>query len=213
MTNNLQMNAALRLFKARKTIYEMFRDRGYTIRIPLHEKSVEHFMWWMQQQHHDSKALTLRFWKGEKQAMVFFPEDEKVGVACIRTMFEGLVGTCSVGVIVYIESITPFAKQEIRKLCEQHHLHVQMFRQLHLQFNLTRHRKVPPHLILSKDEKDQLLMQYNIPLDKLPYLPLSDPIAQYYGAKKGQVVRIQRTSPEGHPYNIYRCVTRKLQKK
>ena len=207
------MNAALRLFKARKTIYEMFRDRGYTIRIPLHEKSVEHFMGWLQQQH-DRKALTLTFFKGEKQAMVFFPEEEKVGVAYIRSMFATLTKRyCAVGTIVYIDNITPFAKQEIRKLSKEHQVEVQMFKQLHLQFNITRHKKVPPHLILSKEEKDKLLMQYNVPLDKLPYLPLSDPIAQYYGARKGQVVRVQRTSPEGHPYYVYRCVTRKLQKK
>jgi DNA-directed RNA polymerase I, II, and III subunit RPABC1 len=207
------MNAALRLFKARKTIYEMFRDRGYTKNVPLHEKSVEHFMGWLQQ--HDQKALTLTFSKGEKHAMVFFPEAEKVGVAYIRDMFDAMasINACTVGVIVYVDSITPFAKQEIRKLCAQYSIDMQSFKRLHLQFNLTRHTKVPPHTILSKEEKDQLLMRYNVPLEKLPYLPLSDPIAQYYGAKKGQVMQVQRTSPEGHPYYIYRCVTRKLLKK
>ena len=207
-----EMNNCLQLFKARKTIREMFYDRGYTVVTPLYEKEIESFAFWS----HGKKEehCTMTFEKPNKKAMVFFATEPKVGVAYVRRVFETLTEQrANIGVIVYKDVITPFANQEILKLTAQHHIECQTFKRLHLQINLTHHTKVPIHTILTKEEKDALLLKHNCPLEKLPHLPLNDKMAQYLAMKKGQVVKIQRMSPEGHTYFNYRVVVKKLQKK
>lgn len=201
------MDHYLRLFRARQTIYEMLLDRGYEYNVPKAEKNIEHFISWIQKQKDENVALIMNFYQMEKnkKTMVFFPEERKVGVTYIRSVFDTLEKKkASAGIIVYIDNITPFAKQEILK---SKHINLQVFKRIRLQFNLTKHRKVPKHRLLSKEEKDVLLLKYNVNIDKLPRIPMNDAIAQYYGAKKGQIFEIKRTSPEGNEYNFYRVVT------
>lgn len=204
------MNHCFQVFRARKTLREMFYDRGYPISTPAFETQMEHFSFWFQRQ----KEWTMVFEKPHKKAMVFFVMEPKVGVACIRETFETLKEQhAQLGIVVFIDLITPFAKQEIIKLIRETKIEFQSFKRLHLQYNLTRHLKVPKHTILTKDEKDALLLKYNCPLEKLPHLPSNDKMAAYLGMKKGQVVKVTRMSPEGHTYFNYRVVTKPLDKK
>jgi DNA-directed RNA polymerase I, II, and III subunit RPABC1 len=80
-----------------------------------------------------------------------------------------------------------------------------------LTVNPTKHFLVPRHELLSKEEKERVLKELNLTIDKIPRILKEDPIAEYYGAKVGDLFRIYRTEmfyPEiVEEQIIYRSVT------
>ncbi|MFX1324180.1 MAG: DNA-directed RNA polymerase subunit H [Promethearchaeota archaeon] len=56
------------------------------------------------------------------------------------------------------------------------------------------HKFVPRHLLLSKEESQDLLKKYRIDLTDLPQMFEKDPVAIAIGAKEGDIVKIVRDS-------------------
>jgi len=56
------------------------------------------------------------------------------------------------------------------------------------------HELVPKHILLTKEETDELLNKYKIDLIDLPQMFEKDPVAIAIGAKEGDVVKIIRDS-------------------
>ena len=78
-----------------------------------------------------------------------------------------------------------------------------------LKFNVMKHVLVPPHRILSSDEKDLIRKKYNIINDSnWPDLSRFDPVAKAIFIKPGEVCEIQRPSKTAMVANYYRiCVS------
>ena len=74
-----------------------------------------------------------------------------------------------------------------------------------LTLNITNHEKVPKHIIMSKDEVDELVKNIQISsLDKLQVIKNTDPVAKYYDMKEGDVCKIIRKSETAGLYLNYR---------
>ena len=56
------------------------------------------------------------------------------------------------------------------------------------------HKYVPKHVLLTKDETDELLQKYKIGVIDLPQMFEKDPVAIAIGAKEGDIVKIVRDS-------------------
>ncbi|MHA1149269.1 MAG: DNA-directed RNA polymerase subunit H [Promethearchaeota archaeon] len=56
------------------------------------------------------------------------------------------------------------------------------------------HELVPKHILLSKEETEELLDKYKIDLIDLPQMFEKDPVALAIGAKEGDVIKIIRDS-------------------
>lgn len=75
-----------------------------------------------------------------------------------------------------------------------------------LQFDITTHRMVSPHIILTKDEVAELLKTRKIrnPEAELPTIDLLDIMARWIGAKHGDIVKIERHSDVAGVTEYYR---------
>ena len=81
---------------------------------------------------------------------------------------------------------------------------VQIFNIDSLLFDITKHNLVPEHIILTEDEKQDLLKHFNIDEDKLPRISRYDPVAKYLGMRPTQVCKIVRNSYTSGEATYYR---------
>jgi len=77
-----------------------------------------------------------------------------------------------------------------------------------MEIDVLKHKLVPKHRILSEKEKEELLKKYNVSLDKLPKILITDPVVKALNAKIGDVIEIERDF-EGFKSIYYRVVTEK----
>jgi DNA-directed RNA polymerase subunit H (RpoH/RPB5) len=77
-----------------------------------------------------------------------------------------------------------------------------------LQFNILKHKLVPPTTLLSREEEEEVKRKYNLKsLSQLPEISRFDPVALAICLRPGQVCKIVRSSPTALETNYYRiCV-------
>jgi DNA-directed RNA polymerase subunit H len=87
-------------------------------------------------------------------------------------------------------------------------LDYQVFGIKELQFNKATHCLVPKHeLIESADEISVILSDYQLrTVTQLPLILKTDPMAKYFNARPGNVMKVTRISPTCGENVIYRCV-------
>ena len=78
-----------------------------------------------------------------------------------------------------------------------------------MKFDILKHKLVPYHEILSKEEEEKLLKTYNIKKEQLPRMLITDPVAKAINAKEGDIVKIVRQSPTAGKSIAYRLVIKK----
>lgn len=137
------------------------------------------------------------------QLFVFFPEDEKVGVKPIKVYTDRMrAEAVSNAIMVLRVDITPFAKQAVQEMSDA--FRIEHFKEAELLVDITHHQLVPEHLVLTQNEKIELLRRYRLKETQLPRIQPNDPVARYFGMKRGQVVKIIRPSETAGRYVTYR---------
>lgn len=68
------------------------------------------------------------------------------------------------------------------------------------------HVWVPQHVILSPEERREVLRRFGVRPEQLPWLKSSDPVARAIGAKPSDIVKIIRKSPTAGEAVVYRFV-------
>ncbi|KAL7128408.1 hypothetical protein ABFS83_14G315100 [Erythranthe nasuta] len=196
-----------RLYRVRKTVMQMLSDRGYLVDDSEIEMTRSQFV---QKYGEGMTREGLVILKPSRtnpsdQIFVFFPDDPKVGVKPItistkRMKEEGVHRA----ILVVQQGLTPFAKNCISEMSSK--FHVEYFLEAELLTNIKEHILVPQHQLLTPEEKKTLLQTYTVKDTQLPRILMNDPIARYYGLRRGQVVRIIRPSETAGQYITYRFV-------
>ncbi|MED6215727.1 hypothetical protein PIB30_000733 [Stylosanthes scabra] len=158
-----------RLYRIRKTVMQMLRDRDYLVGDFEIKLSREEFR---RKYGENMKREDLVINKSKKdnssdQIYVFFPEEAKVGVKTLKTYTNRMNSeNVSRAILVCQQNLTPFARTSITEVAPRFHLEV----------------------------------------FQLPRIQVTDPVARYYGLKRGQVVKIIRPSETAGRYVTYRFV-------
>nr|Q54EH2.2 RecName: Full=DNA-directed RNA polymerases I, II, and III subunit rpabc1; Short=RNA polymerases I, II, and III subunit ABC1; AltName: Full=RPB5 homolog [Dictyostelium discoideum] len=192
-----------RLLQIRKTVLQMLSDREYIITAYEQEYPRESFV--------SRENLTMYCVKKDDPTdsiYVFFPDTPKVGVTQIKKYVDIMKDRqANRAIIVVQQNITPFAKQALAEFSQEKKITLEQFNEAELLVNITHHQLVPKHILLTKEEKLELLTRYKMKESQLPRIQTNDPVARYYGLSRGHVVKIVRPSETAGRYITYRlCV-------
>merc|ERR1712137_782602 len=207
-----QMDRFRNMFKIRRTIFEMLRDRGYSVPDADLEQTLQDFVNRFGNQNVSGEALNIFQSKlddrGER-ILVFFCDHAKPGVDIFKSYLEKMKGAeASRGIVVVEQDISAFARRSLEHLSKTSNKYtLECFFHRELLVNITKHHLVPQHEVLTQEEKLALRLGLSRLKDtQLPRLLATDPIARYYGLKSGQVVKITRPSETAGRYVTCRLV-------
>ncbi|KAI0207620.1 DNA-directed RNA polymerases I, II, and III subunit RPABC1 [Lamellibrachia satsuma] len=201
-----------KLWRIRKTVMQLCHDRGYLVTQDELDQTLDRF----KQQFGDKPSerrparsdliiLVAHNDDPTDQMFVFFPEEPKVGIKTIKTYCQRMQEeNISRAIIVVQTGMTPSAKQSLVDMAPKYIL--EQFLEAELLVNIIEHKLVPEHVLMTPEEKKELLARYKLKESQLPRIQAGDPVARYYGLKRGQVVKIIRPSETAGRYITYRLV-------
>ncbi|KAM7540160.1 hypothetical protein Aperf_G00000027821 [Anoplocephala perfoliata] len=197
-----------KLWRIKKTILKMCRDRGYLVMEKELEQTLEEFKETVGDPPERKNLLMVVNHEEDPADMlyVFFPDEDRVNMKTIRAYVDQMQTDQTYRAILVLREggLTPAAKSAIAELANKYTL--ESFFENELMVNITEHHLVPQHNVLTNEEKKELLDRYRLKESQLPKMQASDPVARYYGLKRGQVVRINRPSETAGRYITYRIV-------
>ncbi|KAL3905856.1 MAG: hypothetical protein SGILL_009509, partial [Bacillariaceae sp.] len=192
---------AARLFRVYRTICNMLSNRGYMVPRELMEITPSGFKErFGETPSRESLTILVEMADDENnQLFVFFTEDEKVGVRPIKLITDRMRNEgISNAIMILRVDITPFAKTALSEMSDS--FRIEHFKEAELLVDITKHQLVPIHQVLTHTEKSELLKRYRLKETQLPRIQPNDPVARYYGMKRGQVVKIIRPSETAGRY-------------
>jgi DNA-directed RNA polymerases I, II, and III subunit RPABC1 len=196
---------AAKLFRVQRTISNMLVNRGYMVPREYRDMTPASFKQKFSE-YPDRDAMTLLVEKADdetNQLFVFFAKDEKVGVRPIKEITDKMKSEQVYNAILVLRvDITPFAKSALAEMSEN--FRIEHFKEVELLVDITQHQLVPKHQVLTATEKADLMKRYKLKETQLPRIQPNDPVARYFGMKKGQVVKIIRPSETAGRYVTYR---------
>ncbi|OQR77561.1 DNA-directed RNA polymerases I [Tropilaelaps mercedesae] len=201
-----------KLWRIRKTIMQLCHDRGYLVTQEELDQDLEGFKEQFGDKPSDKRparsdlvVLVSHNDDPTDQMFVFFPDELKIGIKTIKTYCQRMQEeNISRAIIVVQAGMTPSAKQALGDMAPKYIL--EHFLESELLINIIEHELVPEHVVLTPEEKTELLARYKLKENHLMRIQAGDPVARYYGLKRGQVVKIIRNSETAGRYISYRLV-------
>ena len=101
-------------------------------------------------------------------------------------------------------------RKTLMNIWEQDGIFVIVINIKRLQYNIMNHQLVPPHIVLSSEEADQVKRKYNILNDsQLPDISRFSPVSQVIGIRPGELCLIHRPSKTAIKAEFYRICLNK----
>mmetsp|Transcript_64863 Transcript_64863/g.159651 ORF Transcript_64863/g.159651 Transcript_64863/m.159651 type:complete len:236 (+) Transcript_64863:196-903(+) len=220
-----------RIFQVRKTLWALLADRGYEVKDNNRNERIADFkakctddgtvsdplkltMRVHKPRHERRRAVVLFSGKKDKFATddvksFFLQIDEEWRSNDMREKSDSLTA-----IFVIHKSMTSFAKKVMVAEHQKRNqpgeggarmvLSFNVFFEAELVVNITDHVSVPKHRLLPPKEKRQLLEKYHVTEDQLPRILITDPVAKYFGLRRGEIVEILRSSATAGRYVTYR---------
>lgn len=165
--------------RARCHVYDMMKDRGYTLKgVKREVKEIK-----------EVEELDFVCYNGKEEVRVCW-YSTKFCVGNVRNLLASMEEEDFFHAIVICEQSTKQTTSNLRNQKYQ----IELFVLSQVLFNPTKHEFVPKHELCTQAEIKELLAAYGGTIANFPKIFDSDPIARYYGAKKGDVFRITANS-------------------
>lgn len=192
-----------KLYRVWKTLNKMMEDRGYIIEENYSQISYQDWLL----KNNNKSSLNGIFYKkvGENIVRLYFEylEGLKLIASDIGSFFSKMKDAkADSGIIIISGILSSQAKQKLADINIE--LQVECFNISELMVNITEHAYVPKHILLTDEQKKELMKRYRIKESQLPKILHTDPVAKYLGLKRGDVVKIIRSSETAGKYVTYR---------
>ncbi|KAF6155404.1 hypothetical protein GIB67_019930 [Kingdonia uniflora] len=150
------------LFRVRRTVLQMLRDRGYLVGNSEINMNRADFIAKFGEtiKRDDLTILKAKPDNPTDQVYVFFPEEEKIGIKSVKNYIARMKNDNVFKAILVVRKVTPSAKKGIQELSATYQIN--FFEEEELLVNITHHELVPQHQVLSNEEKLALLKQYTV---------------------------------------------------
>jgi len=196
-----------RYWKIFQTTNELLYDRGYDILIA--GNNIANFDDFRREFAIDGDIVdnqTMNFVKQNSQTkklmIVYFSNDESIGIKHITKIYEKMmIGKIQQCILIYPNTLTSSAKKYLEKTQK---VTIESFSEDDLIINITKHKMTPKHTVLQLEQIRELYSQSGLVDSQLPRIAVTDPIAKYYGMKRGDIVQITRKSETAGLYVTYR---------
>lgn len=210
-------NESTRVYRVLKTCYKMLNKRGYHV----DEAKLDDKIYTMDQFRQEqglynnsvridrSKIVILCALKDDLDDKIytFFAPVEKINKTHVEDYYKQMVtDNVKRAILIIGMPMTSAAKDSLKKFASKG-IRIDIFHDKELLVDITEHKLVPEHRLLTQTEKQELLLRYRLKESQLPRIQAVDPVARYFGLKARDVVRIERPSETAGRYITYRiCI-------
>jgi DNA-directed RNA polymerase I, II, and III subunit RPABC1 len=204
-----------KLFRSRKTILEMFRDRGYRYKPDLWIERKDDFKKLFYSKNIDFVAETadgvpvfvkwILYIKIKPNLIKDTIDEIRTQNFAQETAEDGVKSYAHHKIILVSKAKSNTNITKIFK--EKEFRGTELFWLNSIVFNITKHMFVPKHELMSEEDVKQLMTELYISNKyNLPVMLKSDPMTRYLNLNTGDVCKIVRYSPTSGQYYTYRVV-------
>jgi len=196
-----------KIYKARKNILDILRRRGFNItnyegssmsEVNIMFKSQQLDM--LVEDDNNGKKAYIKFYlnKTIRPNNVYDFAEDLFNHENILTPKDDLI-------IIYKDKPNESVLNILKQIWEDEKRFISIINIHRLQFNILNHSLVPPHRVLSEEEKMEVYTKYNITDDKkVPEIGRFDPVANVIGIRPGELCEILRPSKTAINTKYYR---------
>lgn len=209
------MSLTNKLYKSRKIILEMLRDRGYNTENYENytPESIDILFKTNMKVTKDINPIDIELEESNK-VLIKYLMTPKIRVNNIFSIVEELIEEETYKendtiILIIKDKLTNYEQVAyyFDNIYSKNKIFIQLFNIDMLMYNVTHHKLVPKHIMLNEEEKQNLLKKYNVTYEQLQYILKDEPVAKYYGMNKGDVCKIIRNSETAGEFINYRyCV-------
>ena len=149
---------------------EMLTQRGYTNITKIEEEPV----------------ILCADKENDEKMCVIFADNVKINVTTVRDYISFMENKkISHSIIIYTDKPTSPAKKSLE---ESGDMVIELFEDIELCVNITKHETVPRHTRLNKEESKEFKQKYGT---KFPIIKVDDPISRFYFFQRGDIIEIE----------------------
>lgn len=196
-TSNATSPAVVQAFKARATLLELLRARGYDT-TPYDGSSMSEIHAMLQARQMD---MLLTNPATNRKTYVKFNMGKALRAPNLYDWvedlyhLEGTLGPDDDLIVVAKDNPNDSIQKVLRELWSRDKIFITVIGEEHLQFNIMKHVLVPPHRVLSDEESRKVADRYKITTPtQVPDISRFSPVAAAIGLRPGEWCEIQRKS-------------------
>lgn len=184
----MQYSPSFSLWRSRNTVQEMLTDRK--IQVPEDSLTYQDFV---DRYGEDPTEIRKELAQVFGKIAVFWLES--LGISDVQHVKMRMADLeVNHSIVIYNNKITSYAATALRSLKAQKII-IETFSEQEMQINITKHELQPRHIICSLATKKEMFAAYSVNPSMIPQIKAStDPVCRWYGAEKGQLIKIVRPS-------------------
>jgi DNA-directed RNA polymerase subunit H (RpoH/RPB5) len=207
-----------KIYRSRAIIHKMLRLRGYSLKKFENQTKEELNILFQNHQkkiNYDIDSLDMMLEKDGNKLLVKYILSERVKSSnlekLVETMYEETLTASDTLILITKDYVLKTrdsnkSKSSLEEYLSQKYLTQQKFIQIFwlnaLLFDITESELTPSYTILNEEEKQKVLDRYHVTEDKIENVLFTDPLANFYGVKIGNMVKAVEVS-ETNGFNTF----------